>query len=357
MMRAPVDPAAPVRDGEELDLGALENYLSANLEQFDGGLEVAQFPSGHSNLTYSLRIDGQEYVLRRPPFGSKVKSAHDMGREFRVLSHLHPVYAPAPKPLLFCGDPAVMGCDFYIMERIEGTIFRAAKPDDFETEPKTVRGCCEAFIDNLVRIHEIDWEAAGLGALRKTDGEYCERQVKGWTKRYYGSQTDDIADIEKTIQWLNERIPHDAGAVVVHNDYKFDNIVFDPGDITKIIGVLDWEMTTIGDPLMDLGTSLGYWVQANDDIPLATVACFLTQEPGAMTRLELAERYAEKTGRDISNLHYYQIFALFKLAVIVQQIYYRYHQGLTKDPRFAIMIEMVKILGTKAVATIETGKV
>ena len=351
------DATAPVRPGEELDLDKLGAYLKDNIPGLEGELIVNQFPSGHSNLTYLLRCGDRELVLRRPPFGSKVKSAHDMGREYTVLSHLHPVYTPAPKPLLLCDDEDVLGAQFYVMERIQGVIVRGSRPEGFPDDPAVARRCSEAFIDNLATIHGIDWEAAGLGALGKKEGQYTERQVKGWTERYYGSQTDELPDIEAVIQWLNGRIPADVGAVLVHNDYKFDNIVLDPDDPARIIGVLDWEMTTIGDPLMDLGTSIGYWVQANDSIPLQPVQSFLTTAPGAMTRVELAERYAEKTGRTIDNLSYYYIFALFKLAVIVQQIYYRYHQGLTQDPRFAIMIEMVKILGQKGVACIESEEV
>lgn len=356
-MTIETDATAPVRDGEELDLGKLEAYLKEAIPGLSGALAVEQFPSGHSNLTYLLRCGDRQLVLRRPPFGSKVKSAHDMNREYTVLRHLHPVYPPAPAPLAFCDDPAVMGADFYVMERIQGVIVRGGKPAGFPEDPATARRCCEAFVDNLADIHALDWEAAGLGALQKKAGQYTERQVKGWTERYYGSQTDDLPDIEQVIQWLNARIPADVGAVLVHNDYKFDNLVLDPADPARIIGVLDWEMTTIGDPLMDLGTSLGYWVQADDDIPLQPVQSYLTTLPGAMTRLELAERYQARTGRTVDNLLYYYIFALFKLAVIVQQIYYRYHKGLTKDPRFAIMIEMVKLLGMKGVACIESERV
>lgn len=356
-MTIETDATAPVRPGEELDLPKLAAYLKEHIPGLEGELIVDQFPSGHSNLTYLLRCGDREMVLRRPPFGSKVKSAHDMGREHTVLSHLHPVYPPAPAPLLLCNDEDIIGAQFYVMERVQGVIVRGGRPEGFPDDPALARRCSEAFIDNLATIHGLDWEAAGLGVLRKKEGQYTERQVKGWTERYHGSQTDDIPTIEAVIQWLNERIPADTGAVLVHNDYKFDNIVLDPDDPARIIGVLDWEMTTIGDPLMDLGTSLGYWVQADDDIPLQPVQSFLTTVPGAMTRVELAERYSEKTGRQVDNLSYYYIFALFKLAVIVQQIYYRYHQGLTKDPRFAIMIEMVKILGQKGVACIESEKV
>lgn len=354
-MTGPLDGTAPVRKGEELDTDALARYLADAVPGVNGPVLVEQFPSGHSNLTYLLRAGDRELVLRRPPFGSKVKSAHDMGREHTVLSKLHPVYPPAPKPLAFCEDESVIGAEFYIMERINGVILRSGKPAGFDTTPDLVRGGCQAFIENLADLHALDYRAIGLDALYKGEN-YVERQVKGWSKRYAGSQTDDIPEIDRVIAWLHERIPADTGAVLVHNDYKFDNIVLDPDDLTKIVGVLDWEMATIGDPLSDLGTSLGYWIQANDE-EMHVVQCFLTTEPGAMTRMELAEAYAAHTGRDISNILFYYILALLKLAVIVQQIYYRYKQGLTKDERFAMLIVMVHMLGRKAIAAIESGKV
>lgn len=355
MMSAPIDTTAPIRHGEELNIAALEPYLHNTIDGADGALSIEQFPSGHSNLTYLLRLGERELVLRRPPFGSKVKSAHDMGREFKVLSKLNPVYAPAPRPLVYCEDESLIGAKFYVMERIKGVIFRAKKPADLTTAPELVRGCCTSMIENLADLHAIDYKAIGLGELYKGD-HYVERQVNGWAERYKGSQTDDIPDIEQAFAWLKESIPADTGAVLVHNDYKFDNVVLHPDDITKIIGVLDWEMATIGDPLADLGTMLGYWIEPDDEA-MKVVQCFMTTEPGALTRNQLAEIYAARTGRDISNILYYYVLALLKLAVIVQQIYYRYKQGLTHDERFASMIFMVGILGQKAISSIESGRV
>ncbi len=354
-MTGPLDGTAPVRKGEELDTEALARYLADAVPGVDGPIVVEQFPSGHSNLTYLLRAGGRELVLRRPPFGSKVKSAHDMGREFAVLSKLHPVYPPAPNPLAFCEDESIIGAQFYVMERITGMILRSRKPEGLENTADLTRRCCQSFIENLADLHALDYRAIGLDELYKGEN-YVDRQVQGWSKRYAGSQTDDIPEIDRIIAWLHERIPADTGAVLVHNDYKFDNIVLDPDDLTKILGVLDWEMATIGDPLADLGTSLGYWIQADDE-EMHVVQCFLTTEPGAMTRMELAEAYAARTGRDISNVLFYYVLALLKLSVIVQQIYYRYKQGLTKDERFAMLIVMVHMLGRKAVAAIESGKV
>lgn len=348
-----IDTPKPIRAGEELDLPRLERYLKSAIPDLSGPLEVAQFPSGFSNLTYLLNVGERELVLRRPPFGSKVKSAHDMGREYTVLSALNPIYPAAPRPLALCDDLEVMGAQFYVMERIRGSIFRGTKPEAFQADAATVRGCCEAFVRNLADLHALDYEAAGLGQLRK-EGSYVERQVHGWIKRYHGSKTDDIPMIDNIMAWLEANYPPDSGATLVHNDYKFDNVVLDPHDPTKIIGVLDWEMCTIGDPLMDLGTTLAYWIE-KDDQDLGVINCFLSQEPGMMTRKEVAALYAELTGRSLENIQFYYVFALFKLAVIVQQIYYRYKQGLTKDERFAPLIYVVGALGNRGVECMDSG--
>ncbi|MFM1922038.1 MAG: hypothetical protein RLZZ303_3672 [Candidatus Hydrogenedentota bacterium] len=353
-MSNPIDTPRPIRQGEELDLSKLEAYLKDNLPGLSGTLEVAQFPSGFSNLTYMLKVGESELVLRRPPFGSRVKSAHDMGREHRVLSALHPIYPCAPKPLLLCNDLDVIGAQFYVMERIKGTILRGKKPEGFEVTPNLARASGEALVKNLADLHALDYEAAGLADLRK-EGSYVERQVKGWIERYHGSATDDIPTMIQAAEWLAANIPPDSAATLVHNDYKYDNVVLAPDDLTRIIGVLDWEMCTIGDPLMDLGVAMSYWMQA-DDPQMGAVACFMTMEPGALTRREVAEYYAAITGRNLDNILFYYVFALFKLAVIVQQIYYRYKQGLTKDPRFAPLIFMVGALGMKAVECVEKGE-
>jgi len=350
-----VDQASPVRAGEQLDASQLEIFLKDAIPGLEGPLSIEQFPSGFSNLTYLLRAGERALVLRRPPFGSKVKAAHDVGREYTVLSALHPVYPPAPKPLVLCESAALLGAPFYIMERIRGVILRGKKPPGFVCVPETVRRCCGAFVENLAQLHGLDYEAIGLGKLHR-EGSFVERNVLGWIDRYYGSQTDDIPAIDQTAAWLKGHYPADVGTVLIHNDYKFDNLVLDPQDLTRITGVLDWEMCTIGDPLMDLGVVLSYWLESKDT-PMGLVPCFLTLEPGAMTRLEVAEHYALVSGREVSNILFYYVFGLLKLAVIVQQIYYRYKQGLTQDQRFAPLIFVVGALGLKAAAAIETGEI
>lgn len=349
------DPTRPVRPGEELDTHALRTYLRAQLSHPVDELLIEQFPGGHSNLTYLVRVPGHAaYVLRRPPVGSKVATAHDMGREYRVLSKLAQVFAQAPMPISFCDDTSVLGAPFYLMQRIEGVILRRRLPDGLTLDPDTARRMCEALIDTLAALHAVDYQAAGLADLGKPRG-YVKRQIEGWSKRYRGSQTDDIPAVERLAAWLGEHMPGDGAAALIHNDYKFDNVVFDAADLTCIIGILDWEMSTLGDPLMDLGTSLCYWVQADDPPMLEEMRFGPTHVPGMMTRDMIAARYAEKSGHDISNIVYYYVFGLFKTAVVAQQIYYRYKQGLTQDPRFARMIRGVDVLSQYALAVIARG--
>ncbi len=338
-----LDRPTSVRPGETLDLARLEPFLLSHFPHNAGPVSVEQFPNGHSNLTYLVRFGDRQMVLRRPPFGSKVKSAHDMGREYRVLSKLHPVYPPAPEVLVYCDTDEVLGAPFYLMEAIRGVILRRDPPAGLPFESEMAKRLSESFIDNLVRLHRLDYSAIGLADLGKPQG-YLERQVKGWMERYHGSKTDNLPEVEQISAWLNQNMPASSDATLIHNDYKYDNLVLDPADITKIIGVLDWEMSTIGDPLSDLGTALGYWVEPDDPDELQQMRWCPSTSPGNLTREQLIERYAKQTGRNISNMAFYLTFARFKLAVIVQQIYYRYRQGLTSDARFAAMPKWVKNL-------------
>ena len=336
------DGSRPVRAGEELDLGRLEPYLREQFPDVGGQLMVRQFPSGHSNLTYSVALGEKEMVLRRPPFGSKVKSAHDMGREYHVLNKLHPAY-PAPKPLLYCTDESVIGAPFYVMERVKGLIIRRNLPQGLELAPATARRLSESFIDNLAALHGLDYAALGLGELGKPHG-YLERQVRGWIERYYGSKTHELPEVEPLAAWLREHMPAQGAGTLVHNDYKFDNMVLAADDITRVKAVLDWEMCTLGDPLTDLGTSLAYWIDPGDPADMQMLRWGPTILPGMLSRAEMARRYAEKTGRDLANIVFYYVFAMFKVGVIIQQIYYRYFHGLTKDERFASLGEVARTL-------------
>ncbi|HTW57699.1 MAG TPA: phosphotransferase family protein [Terriglobales bacterium] len=338
-MQALCDQAGTVRAGEELDLARLRPFLQ---ERFGQGepVSVEQFPGGHSNLTYLVRIGSREVVLRRPPFGSKVRSAHDMAREFRVLSKLHAAYPPAPKALLYCDDLEILRAPFYIMEPIRGTILRRDPPPGVSFSPEAARRLSEAFVDNLARLHRLDYAAIGLADLGKPQG-YLERQVRGWIERYHNSKTHDLPEVERISAWLTERMPASHETALIHNDYKYDNVVLDPGnatnDLTSIVGVLDWEMSTVGDPLTDLGTALAYWTDPHDPEDWQEIRSAPTTLPGTLTRPQLVERYAVATGRDPGDMIFYLTFARFKVAVIIQQIYYRYAQGLTQDARFAAM--------------------
>ena len=350
------DHPAAVRPGEELNVAHLEPLLRRHFPDCAGPLRVEQFPSGHSNLTYLVHLGNRELVLRRPPFGSKVKSAHDMGREFRVLSKLHTAYPMAPRVLLFSDDLSALGDPFYLMEPIHGIILRRDLPPGLSFTPETAHRVSESFLKNLARLHGLDHAAIGLADLGKPQG-YLERQVRGWIERYSGSQTHNLPEVERISAWLTERIPPAGGAALIHNDYKYDNVVLDPADLSTIVGVLDWEMCTIGDPLSDLGTALAYWIDAQDPEELQRIRWGPTNLPGSLTRAQLVQLYAQLTGRDVSHMVFYLAFARFKVAVIVQQIYYRYHHGLTSDPRFAAMPELIKVLLRASLHTAASGAI
>lgn len=351
------DSTRPVRPGEEIDAAALAVWLKPRIPGIEGPIDVEQFPGGHSNLTYLLRFGNQELVLRRPPFGSKVKTAHDMGREFRVLSRLYAVYPKAPRAFLHCDDPEVIGAPFYIMERMRGVILRHQKaPAGVDLPPALMRSISEVAVDGLADLHAVDWRAAGLEDLGRPEG-YVARQVEGWTERWRKARTDDVPDLDRAAAWLAENLPKETGAALVHNDYKYDNLVLHPQELDRIVAVLDWEMATIGDPLMDLGTSLGYWIDPDDHPAARLLPAGPTTLPGNLGRAEVVQRYAVRSGRDVSGILFYFVYGLFKIAVIAQQIYFRYKQGLTHDERFASLIGAVKILGHTASQAIQKSRI
>ena len=346
------DKARAVRDGEELDVAKLDAFLTKELGiGTTGALAVEQFPGGHSNLTYLVRHGDQEYVLRRPPFGSKVKSAHDMGREVAVLSKLAPVYSRAPRVIAYEPTGEVIGAPFYLMERRRGVILRKDAPSD----AATIERICNLLVDALVDLHAVDYAAAGLADFGKPVG-YVERQVKGWIERYTNSQTDDIAAMASVGAWLAANMPVDGPPALIHNDFKFDNVIFDPA-LEKITGVLDWEMATIGDPLMDLGTALSYWAQADDGGVFQSGLFGITTKPGMPPRTQIAARYFERSGRRTEHLVFYYAFGLYKTAVILQQIYYRFAKGLTTDQRFAPFIMIVRAMADQAQRAIDRGSI
>jgi aminoglycoside phosphotransferase (APT) family kinase protein len=328
----------PVREGEQIDTEALTGYLRGKLEGVEDGFAVRQFPGGHSNLTYLLEAGGKEYVLRRPPLGPVAPKAHDMAREYNVLVAIHPLLPQAPRAFLLCDDPGVIGAVFFIMERRRGLVLRREVPAPWAGDPDFGRRVSEAFVDCLAALHAVDVSRVMLG---KPAG-FLERQVNGWAGRWQRAQTEALPQMEQLITWLQERLPDSPPATVVHNDYKLDNLMLDAADPGRVEAVLDWEMATAGDPLVDLGCVMCYWPEAGDPAVRREALSSITTLPGWFTRAQLVERYAQKTGRDVSGLGYYEVFGIFKIAVVLQQIYFRYKRGQTRDERFRNFDERVR---------------
>ena len=351
---ARTDRTTPVRSGEEIDPQRLNDYLHQTAPQVGQITGISQFPGGFSNLTYCLQTADAEYVLRRPPVGANIKSAHDMGREFRVLSLLNGQYEKIPAPIVYCESVDVIGAPFYVMQRIQGVILRANNAPKMNLAPDLLHMLSENLVDNLVALHGLDLEKTGLIQLGKPDG-YVQRQVEGWTKRYHNAETDTIEAMNAVADWIAQHPPRAQAPAFLHNDYKYDNLLLDPTDLTRIIGVLDWEMATVGDPLMDLGGSLAYWVEARDGD--ASTFYNLTWLPGNLTRQEVIDRYAEKSGRDLTDILFYYVFGLFKNAVIAQQIYARWKQGHTTDARFGALLPLIVGLAQKARNALETNEI
>jgi aminoglycoside phosphotransferase (APT) family kinase protein len=353
--------AIPVRPGEELNLASLADWLLRKIEGAERGVTVEQFPGGHSNLTYLLRMhgDGREYVLRRAPLGPVAPKAHDMAREFRVLQAVHPHFREAPAVFHLCEDPTVLGAVFFLMERRRGLILRDDLPPQLAEVPNYEQRMSEAFIDCLIRLHAIDVSKTGLIALGKPEG-FLERQVQGWADRWNRAKTDDMPKMDSVIRWLIDRRQVSPAPTLVHNDYKLDNIMLAVGfagridAVNKIEAVLDWEMATVGDPLADVGLTLCYWSWAEAPQLRVRGVPALTSQPGWYTRDQFVQRYAERTGRDLSHIAYYEVLGVFKLAVILQQIYYRFRRGQTQDARFQNFGERVR--GLVELADSLTGK-
>ena len=345
------DEARPPRPGEQLDTAVVSGFLARELPDFGDGVEITQFPGGASNLTYLLRTPGREWVLRRPPFGTKARSAHDMGREYRILSRIHDAFPYAPRPLLFCADRQVLGEEFYLMQRLRGRILRRELPEGMRLDAAQARALCRNLVDVHAELHSIDYEAAGLGELGRPEG-YVARQVSGWSERYRAARTEDVPGNEALMAWLEANRPPEATrAALIHNDYKFDNVVLNEVDgAWRITGVLDWEMATLGDPLMDLGASLAYWIQADDPAPMQQIRMLPTHLPGMMRRAELVEYYCGRAGLAPPSFDFYYVYGLFRLAVIVQQIYYRFVLGQTRNPAFAPFGQFCQVLSRTAEA-------
>ena len=329
-----IDQAVDIREGEELDVAAVDRFMKQAIPDLEGVPAIKQYPGGASNLTYQVDYGQRSFVLRRPPFGHIAKSAHDMLREARVMRALKPVYPYVPEIIAICDDHDVLGCDFYVMERLKGIILRQDFPEDMELSEADTRKLCLNVIDKLVDLHRVDYKAAGLDQIGKGSG-YVKRQIDGWSDRFRKARTEDVSDFEPVMAWLQEKMPQDVATCVIHNDFRFDNVVLNPDNPFEVIGILDWEMATLGDPLMDLGNSLAYWVQADDDQFFQMLRRQPTHRPGMMSRDEVVAYYMERSGYHADNFDFYEVYGLFRLAGIVQQIYYRYYHGQTTDKRFA----------------------
>ncbi|MGX1126998.1 phosphotransferase family protein [Pseudomonas sp. HLS-6 TE3448] len=347
------DQSTQVRPGEELDVALIDPYLKAQIPGLDGTPRISQFPGGASNLTYLLQYPQQELVLRRPPFGHKAKSAHDMGREFRILNQLNRGFPYCPKAYVHCTDASLIGSEFYVMERVKGIILRADLPAELNLNAERTEALCKSFIDRLVELHQVDYSACNLTDLGKPEG-YVQRQIEGWSSRYEKALTPDAPRWEAVVAWLREKMPADhARPGIIHNDYRFDNVILDAANPMRIIGVLDWEMTTLGDPLMDLGNTLAYWIEATDPAPVQLMRRQPSNAPGMLTRRQFVDYYAERAGITIDNIDFYYTYGLFRLAGIIQQIYYRFYHGQTQDKRFAPFIHMNRLLEHMSLQVIE----
>lgn len=343
MSTSTIDTAGNVREGEALPIDTLDPWLKAHIPEINGDPKITQYSGGASNWTYRLAYPSHDIILRRPPAGTKAKSAHDMGREYKVQKALKPVYPYVPEMLAFCDDQNVIGDEFYVMERLVGIIPRKNLPRGLTLPESDTRQLCTTVLDKLIALHQVDIQAANLQDLGKGSG-YVERQITGWSGRFRKAKTWNVAGFEYVMDWLSERLPADIDNRLIHNDFRFDNVVLNPDDPMDVIGVLDWEMATLGDPLMDLGNSLAYWVQADDDKLIKAMRRQPTHLPGMLTRQEVIEYYLSNSDYAVDDFSFYECYGLFRLAVIIQQIYYRYHHKQTRNPQFKNFWIMVNYL-------------
>jgi len=351
------NPVKPVREGEELNSKSLRSFLYQNnlIQDVNNELGVNQFSNGYSNLTYLLDIEEKEYVLRRPPFAAP-KRGHDMGREYKVLSHLNPVFGKAPKTYAFCEDVGVIGAPFYIMEKVQGEILTARAAHKKGVSPQEFKTISNTWLDAFVEFHNADYKLAGLDDLGRPEG-YVSRQVTNWGKQYIAAATDDVPAAQKVMTWMEENQPTSYNHTLIHNDFKYDNVVFSDDSWQGISAILDWEMCTLGDPLMDLGTSLGYWTTVDDADFMKQGLPSPTVMPGNPTRSEIVQQYAIKSGRSVDNIVFYYVYGLFKIAVIAQQIYYRYKHGHTQDPKFATLNKAAALCCNNAWQAIQKNQI
>jgi aminoglycoside phosphotransferase (APT) family kinase protein len=336
-----------VRPDERFDEQKLAAYLRDKLPGATNPLRVRQFGGGAANLTYLLDYGAHQYVLRRPPLGPVARSAHDMAREYKVLSVLHQAFPSAPQAYYYCADPDVIGADFFVMARKQGIVVRRAMPAEFAHHPRAARRMSAALVDTLAALHAVDYAALGLGDLGRPSG-FITRQIEGWYGRWRKAQTHPLPQMETVYGWLMANQPPEQPATLVHNDYKLDNVMLDPADPGCVVAVFDWDMCTLGDPLSDLGALLTYWTEPGDPPFMQATAMMPLGDQGFMTRRELVERYAEKSGRSVAQINFYHVLGLFRLTVIIAQIYVRYRRGQTQDQRFAALEQMLPLMAQTA---------
>ncbi len=357
--RPPEDAAVDVRDEDAFDVDAVTSWLADNADGVpEGKPDVRQFPGGASNLTYLLSWPSRDLILRRPPTGQKAKGAHDMNREFTIQSKLAPVFSYVADMVALCDDEDVIGSEFYVMQRLQGTILRRDLPDEMTLSEDDARALCTNFLDVLVELHSVDPSKAGLDELGKGAG-YTARQVAGWSDRYRKARTENVGDYERIMAWLDEQQPaEDVATCVIHNDFRLDNVVLAPDDVLRVVGVLDWEMATLGDPLMDLSGAMAYWIQDDDDASFRKVRRQPSQLPGMMTREEMVDYYTSRMGLSVTpeQWRFYEVFGLFRLGVIAQQIYYRYHHGQTHNEEYARFLPLVQLLDARCNALIDRAE-
>ena len=321
------------RSGEELDIEAVHRWLVQNIVGLTGLPTVSQFAGGASNWTYCLTYPNRELILRRAPAGTKAKGAHNMVREYTLQRALKPVFDYVPTMYALCEDEGVIGTDFYVMEKLNGIIPRKNLPRDLKLDENQVKTLCTNMIDALIELHQVDINASGLNDIAKGEG-YVERQLDGWSKRYTDARTWNVPSAKKVMRWLQENKPKQETICLTHNDFRFDNLVLAQHNASDIVGVLDWELATLGDPLMDLGNAMAYWVQADDDFLAKMMRRQPTHLPGMLTRQQVIDYYLDQRGMSHTDFRFYEVFGLFRLAGIAQQIYYRYHHKQTTNPAF-----------------------
>jgi aminoglycoside phosphotransferase (APT) family kinase protein len=335
----------PVRSGEELDWAALDRALKVAIPGLLGEPVVGQFAGGNSNLTYRLKYANDDLVVRRPPFGTKARSAHSMVREYRIIKGLKPVFPAVPDALYYSDDDSIIGSEFYVMRKVEGVVVKQEFPPGWKMTDSESRRFCTQFWEKLIELHQVDCVAAGLGDFGRAEG-YAKRQVLGWNGRYQKVVTPDVDNFSDVQHWLESCMPPESGRQsILHGDYRIDNVILGKEAPHDIRAILDWEISALGDPLMDLGSSLAYWMQQDDPVELRSLSMQPSAAPGMLTRQEILDLYQDKTGIDTSDFDFYLVYGYWRVAVILQQIYFRYFNGQTSDQRFRNFGTAVQHLG------------